>query len=147
MPEHIDPTVRALVHEVYARYSQAFDGGDVDKCSTLFTEDAVFTSGANTSIAGKPAIEDFLHLATERSTGMHHFVSNIVLDGRRDDQVIDGSATVLALRVAAGALTLAALGRYRDELVMDGGAWRFRSRTIETSIGPELKGALVAGSR
>lgn len=146
MSEYIDPAIRVLVHEVYARYSQAFDGGDVDRCSTLFTEDTVFRSGANTTVVGKLAIDDFLHAAAERSTGIHHFVSNIVLD-KRDDHVIDGSTTVLALRVDDGALTLAALGRYRDEFVMDRGSWRIRSRAIETSIGPQLGNALVAGVR
>lgn len=132
------------VAELYARYSHAFDSGQVQVCAELFTADATFTTHGRSAIVGRDALREFFAAACARSSGMRHLVSNIVLDEVTPDTV-QGSAYVLALRADGDTLRLATMGNYADEFVREDGRWLFRSRYFTPAIPAELSGAPLTG--
>jgi hypothetical protein len=133
---------RAII-EVYARYSLCFDTGDADGCAQLFTEDGAFEAPQRPATVGRDALTAFFRVAVERSSGIAHFVSNILVEEVSATQA-KGSATVLAVQIVGDRVHLAALGRYRDRFVKSGGAWLLHERRVDSMLPTSLAGAVVA---
>ncbi|MDV2477575.1 nuclear transport factor 2 family protein [Rhodococcus zopfii] len=128
--------------ELYARYSTSFDTGDAPGCVELFTDDGTFTVTGREPVVGKEALAQFFGVATQRSAGTHHIVSNIMVEKVSTDRA-RGSAHVLALRVDGDTVRLAALGRYRDEFAKVDGRWLIHVRCVDSGVPDSLIGAVV----
>jgi ketosteroid isomerase-like protein len=133
---------RLAITELYARYSTYFDSGDGQACSALFTDDGTFAVAGREPVTGRAALTQFFGVATERSAGIRHFVSNILVQQVSADRA-RGTAHVLALRVDGDTVRLAALGRYSDEFAKVGGDWLVHIRSVESDVPAELIGAAV----
>jgi len=130
---------------LYARYSASFDSGDVQGCIELFSEGGTFTIIGREPVAGREALTQFFRVAAERSAGIHHIVSNILVEKVSVDRA-RGSAHVLAVRVEGDTVCLAALGRYRDEFIKVDGRWLLHARRVESAVPDSLVGAVIGQS-
>ncbi|OBF80027.1 hypothetical protein A5791_08945 [Mycobacterium sp. 852002-51163_SCH5372311] len=108
----------AAIRDLIARYALSLDAGDIDECVELFADDAEFLVYGR-SFAGHHGIGDMFR---EAPRGLHLTgVSRIDVDGDT------ATARSQVLFVRAGTLQLRP-ALYDDELVRDGGCWRFRRR-------------------
>ena len=118
---------QAAIRRLVADYALALDVGDADECVKLFTPDAEFLVYGR-SFAGRDAIAKMFRDAPR---GLH-------LTGISRIDVRDNTATARSqvLFVRAGDLHLRP-ALYDDELVRDGGQWRFLRRRCQfiTSYG------------
>jgi uncharacterized protein (TIGR02246 family) len=113
-----DQDAQTAIREVLAEYALTLDAGDIDGCVGLFTADGQFQVYGR-SFAGHA---DIRKMFGDAPKGLHHTgVSRI--------HVRDDVATVRSqvLFVRAGDLHLRP-ALYDDELVREGGRWRFRVR-------------------
>ena len=112
---------RAAIRELIGSYALALDAGDIQGCVQLFTSDAEFLVYGQ-SFAGHDGIGKMLRDAPR---GLH-------LTGVSHIDVRDNTATVRSqvLFVRAGDLHLRP-ALYDDELIRDGGHWRFRHRRCQ----------------
>jgi uncharacterized protein (TIGR02246 family) len=109
---------QAAIRELIARYALSLDAGDIDQCVELFASDAEFVVYGR-SFAGRQGIGGMFR---EAPRGLHLTgVSRIDVDGDT------ATARSQVLFVRAGSLQLRP-ALYDDELVRDGGRWRFRRR-------------------
>ncbi|OBA83957.1 hypothetical protein A9W99_06060 [Mycobacterium sp. 1164966.3] len=109
---------QAAIRELIARYALSLDAGDIDQCVELFAEDSEFLVYGK-SFAGRQGIGGMFR---EAPHGLHLTgVSRIDVDGDT------ATARSQVLFVRAGSLQLRP-ALYDDELVRDGGYWRFRRR-------------------
>jgi uncharacterized protein (TIGR02246 family) len=111
----------AAIRELITSYALALDAGDVDGCVGLFAADAEFLVYGRT-FAGHDGIGKMFRNAPY---GLH-------LTGVSQIDVRDNTATARSqvLFVRAGDLHLRP-ALYDDELVRDGGQWRFRRRRCQ----------------
>ncbi|MET8430572.1 nuclear transport factor 2 family protein [Nocardia sp. NPDC004860] len=138
-----DLTDRLELLELYARYTHAFDRADAAACAALFTADGVFTPPGAAPVIGRPALEQFFAVATARSHGSSHMVTDVLIDAEHPG-VARGTARVLAVRTEESVLRLLALGIYRDIFRYDGRRWLFGKRTIDSAVPAALSGAVLA---
>jgi hypothetical protein len=110
---------RLALHELYARYSHAFDEGRGDEVARLFTDDGAFVREGAEAVVGRGNLAALANAAAGR--GMRHVVSNILVEAGPDGA--RGSAYVLVLLVDP-----ATFGRYDDEFALTPEGWRFRIR-------------------
>jgi uncharacterized protein (TIGR02246 family) len=112
---------QAAIRELIASYALALDAGDINGCVQLFTGDAEFLVYGR-SFAGHDGIGKMFRDAPR---GLH-------LTGVSRIDVRDNTATARSqvLFVRAGDLHLRP-ALYDDELVRDGGQWRFQRRRCQ----------------
>ena len=115
------------VRRTLSGYCQHLDDGDFDRWIELFTDDAVLRFADRTA-EGRPAIRQFMEQVQPPEGRGKHITANSLVE------VDGGSATAhtdyLFVRPTPRWLVPVATGRYYDELVRDGGGWRFRRRHI-----------------
>ena len=112
---------QAAIRELIGSYALALDAGDIQGCVQLFTRDAEFLVYGR-SFAGHDGIGKMFRDAPR---GLH-------LTGVSHIDVRDAAATVRSqvLFVRAGDLHLRP-ALYDDELIRDGGHWRFQRRRCQ----------------
>ncbi len=120
-----------------SEYSLRCDDGRFDELVALFTEDAALVFG-DTAHRGRPAIHAYLADVQGDGRRGKHLTANSVVE-------VDGDAATavtdyLFVRPTPDGLAMVAAGRYLDDLVHDGGVWRFRRRTITLLTGPDAAG-------
>lgn len=112
-----ETAIRALI----AAYALTLDTGDVDACVQLFTSDAEFL------VYGRPFVghDGIRKMFRDAPRGLH-------LTGVSRVQLSDNTATAQSqvLFVRCGDLQLRP-ALYDDELVRDGGQWRFGRRRCQ----------------
>lgn len=112
---------QAAIRDLIAGYALALDAGDVDGCVRLFTTDGEFQVYGR-SFTGHDGIGEMFSAAPH---GLHLTgVSRIEVRGDEAtarSQVLFVRAADLPLRPAL----------YDDELIRDGGKWRFRRRRCQ----------------
>jgi uncharacterized protein (TIGR02246 family) len=109
---------QAAIRELIASYALSLDAGDIDQCVELFADDGEFVVYGR-SFAGRQGIGGMFRDAPR---GLHLTgVSHIDVDGDT------ATARTQVLFVRAGSLQLRP-ALYDDELVHEGGCWRFRRR-------------------
>lgn len=134
---------RLALHELYARYAHAFDGGDAEAWSALFAPDASFILPDGSSLTGTAALREFVVTRTAETPGMKHLMTNVLVEeaagGAR------GTAYFFALRLGGdGQVRMQNFGRYEDVFVPADGGWLFRSRRVVSELPLELVGAAFA---
>jgi hypothetical protein len=128
----LDLAQRLLVQELYARYNLAIDGGDIETWLDLFTADGRLEGVV--SACGRDELREFATryldgLAREGWASVQHWNGSLVLDVA--NEAVHGRCYVSRLRKARyGTVTIASLSRYDDDIVLDGGTWRFACRRI-----------------
>jgi hypothetical protein len=127
----LDATTRTDLLDLYGRYAQAIDANDGEAWADCWLADAEFIPGVGANTAGKPvrgheALKDFAanrpddYPRARILTTNHTFVA-------ADDHVI-GTCYGLVLDVSGDKPVLGAHVVYHDEIIDDGGKWRFRAR-------------------
>jgi uncharacterized protein (TIGR02246 family) len=106
------------IRELIVGYALALDAGDIDQCVNLFTGDGEFLVYGR-SFAGHDGIGNMFRDAPR---GLH-----LTGVSRIDVDCDTATARSQVLFVRAGSLQLRP-ALYDDDLVRDGGRWRFRRR-------------------
>ena len=133
---------RLAVQEAVHRYCWAYDRRDADALADLITDDIVIRSGEE--FTGAPAALAFWRHTWTRTEASRHHVTNMVisLDGV-DGAVAESYFTSVVVMAGQSKLVF---GSYRDRLVFDGSAWRFREKDHEVhSYGPFADGLRLPG--
>lgn len=119
------------IQQLYARYNHAIDSGRGDAWAATFTADGVFSS-ANGTFAGTSQLAGFAD-GFAKQLKARHWTNNLVLES--EGGAVKGSCYLILLRLTPGERPPAAIlatAIYNDELVNDGGQWRFAKRTVTT---------------
>ena len=122
---------REAIHALFMRYRQCLDEKDFGGYAALFAEDGEFVAAGGTA-KGRTGIEELVdgmrgNLLTAIAGDDLHIVVNpeISIDG---DRAIARSTWIYLVRGGEGEPTLSKVGHYEDELVREGGEWRFARR-------------------
>ncbi len=110
-----------------ARYCQLLDDGDFDGWIELFSDDAQLLFGGTTH-EGRPSIRGYMEKVQPPEGRGKHITANVLVDV--DGDAASAHTDYLFVRPTAEGLVLVATGRYHDQLVRDGEAWRFSRREI-----------------
>ena len=130
---------RLEIHELYSRYSHAFDSGDVDAWVALFIPEGRFGVPAG-PITGTDGLRRFATERAEQAPGMRHLITNVTLDATGGGA--NGRAYFLCFRLAGdGRLRLLNIGRYEDELVKTDDGWRFAARDVVGEVPDAIRDA------
>ncbi|HEY2640446.1 MAG TPA: nuclear transport factor 2 family protein [Streptosporangiaceae bacterium] len=132
---------REQIHQLFMDYKRVLDGKDFGAYAALFAEDGEFVA-IDGGARGRPAIEAMV--AAMPGTDLlganvgddFHLVLNpqIQLDDGNPDRARAQSTWAYVVKGAAGEPVLAKLGHYDDELVREGGTWRFLRREAPMDI-------------
>jgi 3-phenylpropionate/cinnamic acid dioxygenase small subunit len=134
---------RATLHDVYARYAHAFDGADAETWAGLFAADGRFAPPGVPEVVGTDALRTFVEARAGDAPGMRHVMSNVLVEAT--DGGARGSAYFFCLRLSDdGKFRLRNFGRYDDEFVREGGAWKIASRTVVSELAADLVDAPFA---
>jgi uncharacterized protein (TIGR02246 family) len=122
---------REAIHALFMRYRQCLDEKDFSGYADLFAEDGEFVAAVATA-KGRAAIEELVDgmrgsLLTAVAGDDLHIVVNpeIDVDG---DRATARSTWIYVVRGDQGEPILSKVGHYEDELVREGGSWRFARR-------------------
>jgi ketosteroid isomerase-like protein len=117
-----------------AQYNHSLRDGRLDDLVDCWTSDGVFTA-LGTSYQGRDAIRELLTVPTRREgqqrIGGGHVVANTIMDVDGDRAHAETDLFTIALDGDRWVLR-GSVGRYVDDLVNEGDAWRFASRTNVT---------------
>lgn len=138
----LDTEARLAILDLYARYTHAIDEGDAEAVGSLFTKDGSFSREGAEPVRGRAAVVEMARAAAGRGPGNRHIITGTLVEPARDGAI--GTSYVLVVNAGTEALTLVAMGRYRDEFVLEDGSWRIRSRHFTPFTGPALAGADLA---
>ena len=125
------------IREVLAEYCFALDGNRFEDMAALFTEDGTWDTAFGAA-KGRVAIAELARSLRERAGDSRpravHLVTNIAiaLDGDRA-QV---RSNWMVMQNSPDGPKIGSGGAYVDEMVRDGGHWRFRYRKIDRFIAP-----------
>jgi hypothetical protein len=132
---------RLDLHDLYARYSYAFDGADPAAFAATFTADGAFRRDGYDDVTGTAALQAFVVEAARVTPGIKHLPSNVTFTATADGAA--GRAYVLALRVTADGLLLRTFGGYEDALRRTPDGWRFAARRYAIWIATDLVDAPI----
>jgi uncharacterized protein (TIGR02246 family) len=113
---------RDAIRDLFARYCLYTDSGRADEFAALFTEDGTFETGGD-PLVGRDALRAFV--ANMPDLGMHHMLTNLVIDVDGDTATCDASALV----TAKGSIMMTA--HTHDDLRRVDGAWQIERRTYQ----------------
>jgi ketosteroid isomerase-like protein len=132
---------REQIHQLFMDYKRVLDGKDFSAYAALFAEDGEFVA-IDGGARGRAAIEAMV--AAMPGTDLlganvgddFHLVLNpqIQLDAGNPDRARAQSTWAYVIKGDAGEPVLAKLGHYDDELVREGGTWRFLRREAPMDI-------------
>ncbi|MFM7737674.1 MAG: nuclear transport factor 2 family protein [Alphaproteobacteria bacterium] len=125
---------RLAIAETIARYCHCVDRGRWDEFPDLFTADGKLDLRPLMGVyEGRDAIRTgFCDVLKPVPITMRHLTSNLVVTGSGD--AAHAECYVLAITSGEGMPTQQMTGFYDDELVRDGGRWRFRSRRVMPDV-------------
>jgi SnoaL-like domain len=129
------------IHQLFMDYKRVLDGKDFGAYAALFAEDGEFVA-IDGGARGRAAIEAMV--AAMPGTDLlganvgddFHLVLNpqIQLDADNPDRARAQSTWAYVVKGDAGEPVLAKLGHYEDEVVREGGTWRFLRRAAPMDI-------------
>jgi len=115
---------RAEISDLIVTYCIAFDDQNWDQFAKLWTEDAAFIVEDH-AFEGKKVVLDFLTTCLPQGYVSKHMISQSLIELSDDGQSARARTDVVWI---AANFTNAIVGRYNDEIVKDGGKWKFRRR-------------------
>ncbi len=129
---------REQIRELLRAYGSTLDRRDFDGFGKLFTDDANYVSGSTTH--GGTAIASSLKRIMEenalgfRAPNYHVFFNEVIeVSG---DSAHSTSQSFFVVPDAANRPQIALMASYEDELVRDGGAWKFKRRVVRGAFPP-----------
>ena len=122
---------RLAISDLFVRYTNALDRGDVETIVDCFTPDGSLDSPAVGRHSGHAAIRAFAERFArfhERGAQLRHVISNLAveIDGDR----ARANCYLLNVLTRNGNSKLLAPGRYECDLVKSAGKWRFQRRVV-----------------
>jgi 3-phenylpropionate/cinnamic acid dioxygenase small subunit len=133
---------RAELHDIYARYAYAFDGGDGDAWSALFAAQGRFSPPNAPVVVGTEALRAFVAARASDAPGMRHLMSNVLVEATETGA--RGSSYFLCFRLDGDVFRLRNFGRYDDEFIREDGAWKIANRNIVAELAQGLVDAPFA---
>jgi 3-phenylpropionate/cinnamic acid dioxygenase small subunit len=125
------------IRQLLLEYARCLDAGDYRGYAALFTEDGELHAQLGEA-KGRAAIQALLDKRLDtgdapRRTAVHFVGSpTINVDGETATSEV---VWTYVTNDADGYPVMFQLGRYRDELVLEEGRWRFKRRTITRELG------------
>ena len=120
------------IGNLYSRYNLCSDLGDSDGYADCFTADGTLDLMPHElRIEGRAALHEHkVRDLAARQGYRRHWNGNLFLEKRADGSV-RGRCYLMAFNGRTGELPgIADCGVYEDDIVRDGGAWRFRRRLL-----------------
>jgi uncharacterized protein (TIGR02246 family) len=114
------------IHELYARYAQAYDSANKEGYSGVFTPDGVFVVGPRT-MTGAKEIQAMITAAPRERPKITHVNTNIVIDPTPEGA--KGSVYVILMDLQKNP-AITGGGVYEDTLVRTKDGWRFKKRVF-----------------
>jgi uncharacterized protein (TIGR02246 family) len=124
---------RLAIRDLFVRYANALDAGEVEMVVDCFTADASLESPVIGVIAGHPAIRAFAgRFAAQRAEGaqFRHMITNIAAEFTPAGDRARATAYLLVFITRDGKSRRLPPGRYECEVVKAAGAWRFQRRVV-----------------
>jgi ketosteroid isomerase-like protein len=124
---------RLAIGDLFVRYTNALDQGDVETVVDCFTGDAALESPVIGVIAGRDAIRGFAtRFAAQRAGGVQfrHMITNIAAEIEPGGGRARATAYLLVFITKDGKSRRLPPGRYQCDVVREGGAWRFSRRVV-----------------
>lgn len=119
-------TVRDEICNLLAEYAHALDDGRVDDLVALFTADATIDFPGTALCTGTDALRDQYDEWRPSGPQRHVVVNTRVTDSGAT--AANATSDFVFLTRDKGGWSVSLVGRYEDELVYDGAAWRFKYR-------------------
>ena len=124
---------RLAINDLFVRYTNALDAGEVETVVNCFTSDATLESPVIGVIAGREAIRAFAERFAAQLAGgqqFRHMITNIAAEIAAAGNRARASAYLLVFITQGGKSRRLPPGRYECDLVKEGGAWRFSRRVV-----------------
>ena len=146
LPGDVEGRLRRLedlieIQQLFVDYGHYLDRGDFAAYAGLFAENGEFLMGPVGRAKGRKEIEAMMARTFGNGVGsLVHLVTNPVINLDGDRATSDVMWTVVA-RGTDGQPALSMIGRHQDDLVREGGRWRFQRRRGLIEIPSSLPGA------
>jgi uncharacterized protein (TIGR02246 family) len=115
---------RSEITDLIVTYCITFDDQDWDEFAKLWTEDASFIVD-DYAFEGRPAVLDFLTNCLPKGYTSKHMLSVPLIEFSGSGRSANCRTDVVWI---ASNFENAIVGRYNDNIVKQGGAWKFRRR-------------------
>jgi hypothetical protein len=130
------------IQRLFSEYKTVLDRKDFSGYAALFAEDGEFVAGGTQQAKGRAAIQALVEampgidlLGAEVGDDFHLVINpQVELDPGDADRARAQSTWLYVVRGEDGAPVLSKLGHYDDELVREGGRWRFLRREAPMDI-------------
>lgn len=127
MSADLEPVDRLEIHELYARYTHAYDDGRAVEVAELFSPDGEFHRPGADPVRGRAELVELVEAATTRIPATRHLVTSVVIDPGPSDGTATGTAYIQLVATEDGG-RLVTMGRYVDDFVRIDDIWRIRRR-------------------
>lgn len=127
---------RAAIHRLLVDYGRTLDARDFDGFAELFAKDGVYVAGGGggKGLSGPEAGAAMRRTFAENALGFaepnYHLFFNETVDFTGDDSATASSQSLYMVPDETGAPRAAMMASYDDELVREGGRWKFARRTV-----------------
>ncbi len=142
---------RDAVTALLYTYAERIDRGDFAGVAELFADGAIHDGEGNPVAAGRDEVLALYERSTRRyedgTPRTQHLVSNVIVEVDGPRATARSRYTVLQAPPGAGAIVPVVAGRYVDDFVLDGGAWRFERRAMHVDLVGDLSHHLLFALR
>jgi uncharacterized protein (TIGR02246 family) len=121
------------IQQLVARYNHAIDSGDGGGYAEAFVEDGVLDAG-DLLVEGRDALRSFADSFAASVRAPRHVATNLVIEGDGDQARIRAYVQLYVLAGDPPHQQVSASGTYTDDLVKQGGQWRFVRRTFGNDV-------------
>lgn len=131
---------RAAIHKLLTDYGTTLDARDFDGFGRLFAKDGVYAGGGpgGETRGGPAAAAAMKQIFSANALGFRepnfHIFFNEVVTFDGPDKARATSMSLYMVPDEKNAPSAALMARYHDELVREGGAWKFARRRVESLI-------------
>jgi ketosteroid isomerase-like protein len=133
-----DMTDQECIRRVLAEFIQLRDDKRFAEWVDLFTEDATFEYGSH-HLVGKSAIRENVQALLRNDRGKHLCVNSIIDVSGDTASVSSDFLKVNPIDDGSGATGygIGTMGRYEDQFVRQGGAWKIAKRRVDIMSPPD----------
>jgi uncharacterized protein (TIGR02246 family) len=142
---------RAAIHALLVAYGETIDARDFDGFAALFAEGGTYAGGAGgAGVPGAEAAEALERTFEENALGLgepnYHLFFNEVVRFTGPDSATVTSKSLFMAPGEGGRPEAAMMAAYADELVREGGTWKFARRQV-TGLMPAPAPAPLPGDQ